>query len=172
MMESMRPISLAAAFAALSTAACGSPSAPDANWVEVTEHTTCEALRPQFCLGAFGFTVQNDGHFTVGPGEGGTMVTGTVTEAERARLGVDAALVSATLTTSATCEPTQTVPGISDRVDFTDSRVGSVAVYEVGVGSVCYRAGRDQTVKLHTDLAALMAKYYPSPFPTGKSVPL
>ncbi len=164
-MVAMRLMRLFARSAALALVACGSPSAPDAGWVQVAEHTACEALNPHYCTGLFGFTVQNDGRFTVGPSDNGATLSGSITGSERARLSTDASLVSASLTTSPICDPAHTIPGIGDRVDFVDSRVGTVPVYEVGVGSVCYQAGRDQAIKLHTDLAALMAKYYTLPFP-------
>lgn len=161
----MRSARWLAFFAALSLSSCGSPSAPDSSWVQVAEHTACEALAPQYCTGAFGFTVLNDGRFTVGPSDAGTTLTGSITDPERSQLSADAAQVSTSLTTTPLCDAAQTTPGVGDRVDLTDSRAGAVAVYEVGIGSVCFRAGRDQATKLHTDLAALMAKYYPRPFP-------
>ena len=151
--------------AALVLAACGSPSAPDSSWVQVSEHTTCEALAPQYCTGAFGFSVRSDGRFTVGPSESGTTLTGSITDPERVLISADAAQLSTSLTTTPTCDPAPTPPGVGDRVDLTDSRAGTVAVYEVGIGSVCYRARREQATKLHADLAGLMTKYYPRPFP-------
>jgi len=150
---------------ALASAACGSPSAPDSGWTQVSEHTACEALAPQYCTGAFGFAVQEDGRFTVGPSDSGATLTGTITAVERSRISSDAALVSASLTMTALCDEAHTIPGVGDRVDLTDTRAGTIPVYEAGLGGVCYRAGRDQAVKLHADLSALMAKYYPRPFP-------
>jgi hypothetical protein len=134
--------------------------------VQVAEHTTCEALNPRLCTGAFGFTVQSDGNFIVGPADDGATVTGSITESERAQLANDAARVSASLTTTPACDPTFAIAGVSDRIDFVDSRAGTVPVYELRVGSVCYRAGREQAMALHTDLAGLMGKYYPRPFPS------
>jgi hypothetical protein len=158
---------LAPAWAALALGACGSPSAPDAGWAQVSEHTSCEALLRQYCAGAFGFTVRSDGRFTVGPADNGATQSGAVTEAERAQLSADVSQVSANLMASPQCEPAQTIPGSSDQVDLTDARQGPVRVYDLGgtVGSVCYRGGRAQAASLHTDLAALTAKYYPRPFP-------
>ena len=155
------------ACAALAMSACGSPSTPDATWLQVAEHTTCEALSPQYCLGAFGFTVQSHGRFTVGPADSGATIAGSLTNLERTQLSSDAARVSASLATSPTCDAAPAVPGVGDRVDFIDSRLGSVPVYQVAVGSVCYRAGRAETTQLHSDLTALMAKYYPRPFPSA-----
>ena len=163
----MRWLRLFPPAAALALAACGSPSAPDAGWLQFAEHTTCEALNPQYCTGGFGFTVQNDGRFSVGPSDSGVTVSGSLTASERAQLSTDAERVSASLTANQSCAPAQAVPGVGDRLDFVDSRAGAVRVYERGVGGVCYRAGREQAMNLHTDLAALMAKYYPRPFPPG-----
>jgi hypothetical protein len=162
----MKALCIASSFL-LALAACGGPSAPDGAWTQVAEHTTCEALAPQYCAGAFGFTVQSDGRFTVGPSDSGATLSGSVSASERAQLSIDAARVSSSLTTKAVCESAETIPGVGDRIDFTDARVGAVPVYEVGIRSVCYRAGRDEASKLHTDLSALMVKYYPRPFPTS-----
>ena len=133
----------------------------------VAEHTSCEALRPQYCVGAFGFTVQSDGRFTVGPADNGATVTGSITSSELMHLLADAAPVSASLTDRPLCDAAPTIPGVTDRLDLTEPGQGAVPVYQVGTGSVCYRAGREQTSKLHDDLAALMATYYPRPFPAS-----
>jgi hypothetical protein len=109
--------------------------------------------------------VQSDGHFAVGPSDTGATLSGSVTSSERDQLSADAAVVSASLTTTERCDLAQAVPGVGDRVDLLDARSGAVAVYQAGVSGVCYRSGRDAALKLHSDLALLMAKYYPRPFP-------
>lgn len=164
----MRPTRrFAVAVAGATLVACGSPSAPDASWVQVMERTSCEALVPEYCTGAFGFTVQSDGRFTVGPAENGASLTGALTESERIQISSDVAQVSSGLAASPQCDATHTIPGSSDQIDLADPRLGSVRVYDLGgtPGSVCYRGGRDQAARLHTDLGALLAKYYPRPFP-------
>jgi hypothetical protein len=145
----------------------GNSAAPSGGWVALKEQTTCEALAAAYCVGAFGFTVQNDGRFTVGPADSGSTLTGTLSESERARISSDAALVGADLTGSPQCEAGTTVPGTSDEVDLVDARIGPVRVFDRGgtVGSTCYRGGRDHALQLHSDLSALMARYYPRPFP-------
>jgi hypothetical protein len=161
----MRWVRWLAPLLTLGLAGCGSPTTPDSSWVQVEEHTACEALVPRFCVGLFGFTVQSDGTFTVGPADDGTTLTGSLTDSERAQLSSEAAQVSATLTTNPACDPAHTIAGIGDRVDFVDSRAGTVPVYQLGPGTICYRAGREQAIALHTDLVSLMGKYYPRPFP-------
>lgn len=164
-MSLTRRFALAGAGAAL--VACGSPSAPDPAWVQVTEHTSCEALLRQYCTGAFGFTVQSDGRFTVGPAENGATLTGALTESERMQVQADVAQVSSNLAASPQCDLAPTIPGSSDQIDLTDPRLWPVRVYDLGgtPGNVCYRGARDQAARLHTDLGALMARYYPRPFP-------
>lgn len=154
-------------WAALAVAACGSPSAPDAGWEEVAEHTSCEALLPQYCGGAFGFAVHSDGRFTVGPADDGATRSGAVTEPERAQIAADVSQVLAGLTASPQCEPAPAIPGLNDQVDISDGSRGSLRVYDLGgtLGSLCYRGGRAEAVRLHSDLAALLARYYPRPFP-------
>jgi hypothetical protein len=56
--------------------ACGGPTSPDPDWLEVKEQTSCEALVPAFCVGTYGFTVHDDGRFTVGPAPNGVSLTG------------------------------------------------------------------------------------------------
>jgi hypothetical protein len=148
-------------------AACSSPTGPDSSWVTVSEHTACEALSPQYCVGAFGFTVQSDGRFTVGPSDDGATLSGNVSSSELLGLQADAALVAASLTEASVCNATPTIPGVADRLELTEPGQGAVPVYEVRAGSTCYRAGRAPTAKLHDDLTALMEIYYPRPFPVS-----
>jgi hypothetical protein len=164
-MTSMRRLALAGAGAILF--ACGSPSAPEASWVQVAEQTSCEALAPRYCVGGFGFTVESDGHFTVGPAENGARVTGSLSSDERLQLSADVAQVSAGLPGNAECDAAATVPGSRDQVDLLEARQVSVRVYDLGgtIGNVCYRGGRAQAARLHADMSALTAKYYPRPFP-------
>lgn len=156
-----------AASATIAMTACASPSAPDGSWLQVSEQTTCEALLPTDCVGIYGFSVSSDGQYTVGPAESGQSLTGRLSEAEQSALSADAAAVAAHLGDPPECESGPIVAGVSDRVDLVDARQGRVRVYDQGgtPGSVCTRGGRDRATKLHADLAALMARYYPRPFP-------
>jgi hypothetical protein len=152
---------------ALAFGACGHDLVHESAWRQVSEHTGCEALSPQFCVGAFGFTVRPDGAFTVGPAGGGQTLGGTLTDAERVRISADAEAVGAHLTTDLACDRTALIPGVTDRIDLVSGGLETVSVYQINPGAVCYRAPRDAALRLHTDLAALMAKYYPRPFPAS-----
>jgi hypothetical protein len=166
-MSSVRGVAAAASLLVLFACGMTDPVGPNGGWVQVKEQTTCEALAPAYCVGAFGFTVQNDGRFTVGPAEDGSTLNGALSESERAQLSSDAALVGADLAGSPQCDPGTAVAGVSDEVDLLDARIGSVRVFDLGgtVGRTCYRGGRDHAIQLHTDLATLMSRYYPRPFP-------
>ena len=147
--------------------ASSSPSTPDSAWLQVKGQTTCEAIVPNYCLGAFGFSVGSDGRFFVGSPDGGANRTGGVTDAERARIDADVAQVQANLAAGPECEVTHTIPGISDRVDLQPTSGGVITVFDFGgtPGRTCYRGGREHAIQLHTDLAALIVKYYPHPVP-------
>ena len=149
----------------LGLAGCSGTASPDVTWTEVSEHTACEALNPQFCVGAYGFTVRSDGTYTVGPGGGDETLTGSVTSDERTRLSADAVAATASITEQTICDPAALVPGLADRVDLVAAPAGIVPVYQVNPGAICYRAARDASYALHDDLAVLMRKYYPRPFP-------
>jgi hypothetical protein len=51
-------------------------------------------------------------------------------------------------------------------VDVTLSAGDKLRVYEKGTtpNQTCVRGGRDAAARLHDDVAALMARYYPKPF--------
>ena len=152
---------------ALGFAGCNGTASPDVTWTEVSEHTACEALNPRFCVGAYGFTVRSDGSYTVGPGSAGETLAGSLTGDERARLSADAMAATVSITEQTSCDPAATVAGVADRVDLVAVPLGTVPVYQVNPGAICYRAARDASYALHDDLAALMRKYYPQPFPPG-----
>ena len=157
---------LAAATAALSACGSGSPGGPDVTWVQVTEKTACEALVPAYCVGHYGFTVTSDGRYTAGPSDDGTKLEGSLTDTERVRLSSDAAVVAANLGVAEVCDSAGTAAGVGDSVDMTDSTNRVTRVYDLG-RNTCYRGGRARATQLHDDLAALMARYYPRPFPPG-----
>jgi hypothetical protein len=146
---------------------CGSsnPAASDGAWTQVAEKTACEAMNPHECRGVYGFTVTPDGHYVVGPADDGTRITGSISDSERARLAEGAAQVAGRLPGSPQCDGPGTVPGVGDEVDLTDARGVVWQVYELTLEGTCFRGTRDGATRLHDDLEALMASYYPRPFP-------
>jgi hypothetical protein len=147
-------------------AACGGPTSPDRDWLEVKEETSCEALVPAFCVGTYGFTVHNDGRFTVGPAPNGASLTGTLSASEWTQFSAEVAAVATNLPGKQECdESPRTVPGVSDRVELLLARGGSTTVYALSAGGTCYVGGRDRATRLHDDLDGLTSRYYPRPFP-------
>jgi hypothetical protein len=157
---------MSATVAAVLTA-CGTqnPGGPDLAWTQVHEQTSCEALKPNYCTGLYGFTVTSDGRYTVGPSANAVQIDGTLSESERIALSSAAATVAGGAGKNSACDPDGTVPGVGDFVDLTNDRQVVSRVYELTFQGTCYRGGRDVALRLHADLRALMAKYYPLPFP-------
>src|SRR5690349_19342080 len=85
------------------------------SWTDVREQTSCEALNPAYCTGAYGFALTKDGIYQVGPAPDGIQVNAAITDSERNQLSADVASLSGDLTT-ARCDSAGTVPGVSDAV--------------------------------------------------------
>ncbi len=143
-----------------------SPSS--ASWLSLREETRCEAMLDDYCLGRYGFTVNDDGSFIAGPSPRGTRTGGRITPQELKRLRELIAQFSATISTeSRACEP-EGLPGIKDQVEITFSDGRVVLIYDLGgrIGQACYVGSRDRVRDLHQYLHGLLAEYYPVPFPT------
>jgi hypothetical protein len=162
-----RRLFIALVAAALLSSCGGTTPTPSSSWRQLKETTACEAMNPAYCVGAFGFAVESDGRFTVGPAPDGSSITGVITNSERQQIDADANAVAANLNTGEECDTVATVPGSSQSVDLELQDGGSAQVVARGVtfGSVCYRGGRAAATRLETDLADVMSRYYPRPFP-------
>lgn len=137
-------------------------------WQQVYAQVNCEAMRPNDCRGMYGFTVTPDGRFTVGNGEIGPTLTGSISAAERSRLNQLAGQVAAGGTRQApTCVRAHTVPGLHDEVELTLPGAAPLVVYDRGSlpGKFCFLHHQQTADALHTLMQQLMAKYYPVPFP-------
>ena len=148
-------------------AGCGAanPVASDPSWTQVAEKTSCEAMNPVWCRGIYGFTLTPDGHYVVGPADDGTRIEGTISDSERTRLSGDVAHVAGRLAGTPQCGGPGGVPGVGDEVDLTDAGNAVWKVYELTLNGSCTLGPRDAANRLHDDLQALMASYYPRPFP-------
>ena len=158
-------------------------AAPPSGWSRVAERTTCDPLRPQDCLGAYGFSVSAEGRYTAGPDPvTGRVSTGPLTSAELAAL--DAAIAAvvpregermvpvpppltcidrgetmplSTASPELALHPVS-LPGMGDVVDV--EAAGKLEdVYDLGESRVCYLGAGGLAV--HATLHALMSKYYP-----------
>src|SRR5437660_1088978 len=94
--------------------ACGAVHVLAVDWRNVHEQTTCEALAPPSCVGAFGFTVRRDGTFVVGPAPDGSVVSGSIPASDLARINADVLALDGE---NQQCDSLPTIPGLSDTVD-------------------------------------------------------
>jgi hypothetical protein len=144
-------------------------AAPDeqlSSWLEVREHTVCEAMQDDYCLGRFGFAIERDGTFIAGPSSDGIKTEGRIEPSELRSLGnlIDQ-LDPDPSKWKKICIPGG-LPGTKDQVDVT-FRDGAVArVYDSGtiVGKICHLDTWDNVQRLHVYLRELMTRYYPVPF--------
>jgi hypothetical protein len=144
-----------------------SSSGLPASWLEVREQTTCEAMQDDYCVGRRGFTIRNDGAFTVGPSDRGTTANGQIRATELKRLQELLAEVSSSLAVqSKTCR-SGGLPGVKDQVDITFGNGAVVRVYDLGgrIGMICYAGSWHWVHNFHEFLHGLMVHYYPVPFP-------
>lgn len=128
-------------------------------WQSLSEVTTCEAMRPDYCLGAYGFRIRTDGAFEAGYLPGVTAHTATQGRLEQADLdAVKNALADAAARAASwkTTDADKLIPGMSDKVTvvFTDGHELIVPVIESGLREL---------------MKTLMKKYYPIPYasPSG-----
>jgi len=143
-------------------------------WNQVSEQTECETGTPNSCLGFYGFTVENDGTYEIGPSPSGFVLHGTLNASEFAMINRDATQLSTeTLGSDYTCESGQFTPGVQDNVGvlFPGESTGTV-VYQQELatqGSNCFLGAGPNALQLHTDMHALLTELYTLPFPPSAS---
>jgi hypothetical protein len=148
-----------------------SPAAPSivpaAAWLKVSERVTCEAMKDDYCLGRYGFTINSDGTFVAGPSGEGRKTEGRIPQRELQQLGV---LIRQMPAIASNEEPKCNkggLPGVKDQIDLTLASGSAVRIYDLGgrVGEICYIGPRNSVRALHKYLHKLMTRYYPVPFP-------
>lgn len=119
------------------------------------------------CAGFYGFSVNNNGMYTVGPAPGGVAQIGQIAPSELALINQDATAVANGDLQSASCTAGGAgAPGTSDRIDmmFTDGPTVTVYDADGSAGRVCVLGDPASVLRLHTDLQLLLDRYYPVPF--------
>ena len=146
--------------------ACGVPlHAARQSWTHITEKTTCEALSTDFCVGAFGFTIDPRGHWTAGPSASGQTAHGRLSPSEIKRLRRVALRVTRESDLGQTCVAESVVPGVSDQVTIDLADGTNVVVYRRGLpGGLCFAGNRDTATALHDLVNQIMQRRYPKPF--------
>jgi hypothetical protein len=146
------------------------PTVAVTHWSQVSDITSCEAMLPEFCRGAYGFTVMSDGTWAAGPSPSGKSYSGRVTDDQLATLQADIALFSPSdLNANLVCTQAQGIPGKQEKLEiWYDDQPYIMYQYSTQAGAECY-SGNDKTdARLLVDLRALMHQYYPVPF-SGES---
>ncbi len=54
-------------------------SVPAKQFSTITIHMKCEAMRPDYCQGFYGFSIASDGRFKAGPDANGNTIEGSIT---------------------------------------------------------------------------------------------
>ena len=153
---------------ALPRAQARGPKTP--RWRSVTITVTCDDKEPALCRGQYGFTVNVDGSFSVGPPPDGEAVTDNLSADELALIAKNAEALSRTSKRAkARCDKGPPPPGAHPTVVLTKADGSTVTVFQgaiAGKGSRCTIGKRETAVELETSLGLLMALHYPLPFPS------
>lgn len=141
--------------------ACDTFRPVGSDWLQVQEQTTCEALQPSACVGAFGFTLTRDGAVFLADHKD----PASLPASERTQLAGEIAALD--LGARVECDASPTIPGVTDHVDVTMTDGSVVRVFDKGTtpNQTCYRGGREAAIRLHDDVAAQMAKLYGTTIP-------
>jgi hypothetical protein len=147
----------------------GGRAAP--HWQAVRVQTACEAMSDEFCLGRYGFAVRNDGAWLAGPSPAGRRLEGHITPEELRRLDRLAMRFSTAGALQVRQEAPRTLPGVKDQIDIEFGPGEVVRVYDLGGPDrkVRYRGTWEQATRLHAETRKLLARYYPTPFPSGEN---
>jgi hypothetical protein len=135
-------------------------------WTIVVK-TTCEAMSPDYCQGAYGFEIASDGAFAAGPSASGRRLEGRLDPASLASLARGAERVLADPEARETpCGPIHGVPGVSETVSI--SAAGRTLALKGASGALdprCVSGKLNDLQALFRAAHEAMLRHYPSPFP-------
>jgi hypothetical protein len=151
-----------------------SPS-PGLSWNNITQQNDCEAVNPGDCSGLYGFTIFNDGTYSVGPAPGAAAITGSVTAAQLSTINSDAsAVASSGLNGTLTCSnpsSSSEISGVQQSINLTLAGAsGSTLIYQAFIpneGTGCYQGSQTDSLQLFNDMSTLTNIYYPIPYPSA-----
>src|SRR5215472_3654506 len=132
----------------------------------ITVTTSCEAVAPAYCQGAFGFYVSTTGEWRAGPDPDGRSTAGRLTQAERSRLrsAIERAIHSGE-SGAHDCPPhPMMVPGVRETLTIAN-RGRKIVLRGAGgkIDPLC-GAATSANVELFALVDSLMQRYYPRPF--------
>lgn len=142
------------------------PTIAIANWSQVSDLTNCEAMDPESCRGAYGFTVLSDGTWAAGPSPSGKSYSGRLTQEQLAAIQADIELFTqADLTANLVCTQAQGTQGRQETLQiWYDDQPYTMYQYLTQAGAECYSGNDKADARLLVDIRALMQQYYPVPF--------
>jgi hypothetical protein len=131
----------------------------------VTMDTHCEAMVPDYCQGAYGFEVSENGRWLAGPDRSGFSVSGRLSKREIRQLQYAATqILGKPAKPPADCEPNLEIPGVGESVTV-HAQERSVKLEGAGgrLDPSCARGDRS-AAQLFALADRLMRRYYPRPF--------
>jgi hypothetical protein len=139
---------------------------PAAAWLKVSETAACEAMQDDYCLGRYGFTINNDGTFVAGPSGQGRKKEGRIRKKELRQLRELIRQMGLSASDKERSCDKGGLPGIKDQIDLTFTTGSVIRIYDLGgsVGEICYIGHREKVDRMHKYLHKLMSRYYPVPF--------
>lgn len=146
---------------------------PAMAWASLAEQTSCEAMRPVYCRGFYGFRVYADGRYSAGYLRGkDKQIKGRIAQQELANLH---RYMAHYLSAPAEVRPEQAggrrIPGSGDTCVVEYANGSAVVVFQTGT---ILNGGRhiphlykadSVTMPLIDYLHRLLERYYPQPFP-------
>lgn len=134
-------------------------------WTIVVK-TTCEAMSPAYCRGAYGFEITSDGAFAAGPGASGRRIEGRLDPASLTNLMRATERVLADPGARETpCGPIHGIPGVSETVSI--AAAGRTLVLRGASGVLDLRCVSGNVADLEALFGTAhqaMSRHYPSPF--------
>ena len=130
----------------------------------ITIHMKCEAMRPDMCLGFYGFSVASDGKFKAGPDANGNSIEGSITPDELKTLttSVESQLSSGP---KVICMEIHVIPGSSEVISAAFSDGSEAKLFKLGMpDGKCVMGDYEKAKVMEANVRQLLEKYYPRPF--------
>jgi hypothetical protein len=153
---------------ALILAMVGARLADAAEGVTIEIRTTCEAMAPTSCQGAYGFKIRPDGSFVSGPSPNGRTFSGRLPPSDSGSIEELAQQVLKEFEDpGATCAArVSAIPGVSEALEVSGSGKTITMHGAAGVmDSRCAATGARDAAALFKRAHDLMSRHYPHPFP-------
>ena len=146
-----------------------SPTSGAQGWTSLSENTSCAVVGADLCAGAYGFSVDMNGNYIVGPSPSGLTLTGQITAAELSALTVDANALAASSPAGSnqSCSTIGVQPGVDDsaNITLTSGAVSSYYLQSGTAGSLCTEGDPGSAQSTYATIHSLLLKYYGVPFP-------